>query len=192
MFIYKNNQLEVDPNIVAAIPPIRRIWDRDQTETKEQAMALLSFLYLNYNPKSTFRKQYTVDECPIEIIKQTFPPSLVKWTYQQDKTFQEAVKFYIEYLDLSPERILMEDAERAIYELSTKLRETKTKNKQAILAKVKEAITDLRFLRALVAEEEEKKEATRGNRVVLTREDPDYKPLFVPKLPTREPLPFDQ
>lgn len=192
MFIYKNNQLEVDPNIVAAIPPIRRIWDRDQTENKEQAMALLSFLYLNYNPKSPFRKQYTVDECPIEIIKQTFPISLVKWTYQQDKTFQDAVKFYINYLDLAPERILMEDAERAIYELSTKLRESKTKNKEAILAKVKDAITDLRYLRALVKEEEEKKEATRGNRVVLAREDPDYKPMFVPKLPTREPLPFDE
>lgn len=191
MFTMTNGQLQVDPNLVATIPEIRQIWDRDQTEDKTEALAFLGFVFHLYNPKSTFHRQYTIDQRPYHIIQATFPPHLHKWAHADDPLITRLLKHYHNYLNLSPVRILLEDAERTIFDLSSKLQDVKTKNKQALLKQIRGAVEDLEYLRQKTNDDEEKREATRGNRVILKREDPKYKPLFVPKAINRQPIPFD-
>lgn len=189
MFTYHKttNKIEVDPNVVVAVPELRLIWDRDSTEDKIEAMAFLGFIYFVGNPKSPFRN-YEASERTEKVIEQTFPEHLQKWKSFDDKPVLQAYDKYVKWLDLAPERALLDAAEGAIYELTNKLNSPKTKNKEGLLSKIKTATADIKYLRELVKEEEDKRKETKGGRVILKREDPNYKPMFVPKLAKRPPF----
>lgn len=180
MFQFKNQQLEVDPDLVATIPEIRQIWDRDQTEDKREAMAFFSFVFHTSNPKSPFFG-YDPDVRDTQVILQNFPEELKKWKRHEDKLVLQFRDKYRYYLNLAPERELLKAAERTMADLTVKLNNPKTKNKESYLAKINDLYSDLEKVRERVRSEEAKRTITKGNNEIRKREDPNYKPLYIPK-----------
>lgn len=189
MFTLENDQLALDADLVATVPEFKQLWDEDESADKHEAMAYFRFIYHTNNPKSPYHG-YPGDKRGDHVIAAMFPESMKKWNHKKDKRIAAIADLYYMFLNLSPERQLLDVAEQVLHDTAKELKKGSKKEieeKQMLIEKMHTNFEKVRKLREVVNEEENKlKMDARGNRV-SAREDPNYKPLYVPKSIVRIP-----
>lgn len=89
LFKYEGYEVRVAPEALT-LKPFKKLWDRDKSKTKDNALQELSFLYFYCDPRSDY--QYIVDdEDRLEAVKrgEGFPDD-----WKPDADLQAAVEFY--------------------------------------------------------------------------------------------------
>lgn len=114
LFKYEGYEVKVAPEALT-LTPFKKIWNRDKSKSKEQAMQELAFLYFYCDPRSDY--QYIVDDTDrLEEVRKGlgFPE---KW--KPDTQLKAAVDFYNSFD--SSAGILIKAAARAVQKIQETL-----------------------------------------------------------------------
>jgi hypothetical protein len=170
MFDLINGKVEIDPDLMA-YPPIRELWERDLSSEKSEAFAYLSYIFLFYNPKSSYYKGYPPSVRGIKIVEAFFPDQLKTGEFYQDKIFLQACKVYQESLNLSTMRGVLDFGKQTLYDIQQSLmsQKTKTGTKLNDMRKLNEALEQIARTEKLI-EQDEKDKNVKGNRKLKDRE----------------------
>lgn len=133
LFKYEGYEVTVAPEALA-LKPFKKIWDRDKSKNKEQALLELGFLYFYCDPRSDY--QYiTDDESRLDAVKEGIGFSK---DWKPDIALQAAISFYSTF-DTSA-ALLLKMAARGVDKIQNKLDEltpTDTKSLKEYLTVMK-------------------------------------------------------
>ena len=107
LFRYEGYEVKVAPEALT-LKPFKKLWNRDKSKTKEQAMTELSFLYFYCDPRSDY--QYIIDdEDRMDAVKagEGFAKD-----WEPDALMKEAIAFYSSFD--TPAAILLRAASEAV------------------------------------------------------------------------------
>lgn len=89
LFKYEGYEVRVAPEALT-LKPFKKLWDRDKSKTKDNALQELSFIYFYCDPRSDY--QYIVDdEDRMEAVKEG---EGLPTAWKPDKELQKAIDFY--------------------------------------------------------------------------------------------------
>ena len=91
LFDYKDYKVVLHPDAVA-IPPFRKIWERDKTKTKHKATQELSYIYFVHDFKSPY-SIYPKDERSAKVISEFMKEA----DWKPDAAVRQAVDEYNEF-----------------------------------------------------------------------------------------------
>lgn len=133
LFKYEGYEVTVAPEALS-LKPFKKIWDRDKSKNKEQALLELGFLYFYCDPRSDY--QYiTDDESRLDAVKEGIGFSK---DWKPDAALQAAINFYSTF-DTSA-ALLLKMAARGVDKIQNKLDEltpTDTKSLKEYLTVMK-------------------------------------------------------
>lgn len=116
LFRFEDYTVKIDPEALL-LKPIRRVWDKDKSKDKSNAMRDLAYMYFMYDPRSDY--QYIVDEESRHeqiVIAEGMPKDWKIYT-----ELEEAIKFYRSFETTS--MLLLSDTRAAVDRLRLMLRE---------------------------------------------------------------------
>jgi len=110
LFIYEAYEVKISPEALM-LKPFKKLYDRDKSKSKENAMMELAFCYFYADPRSPYM-DYIDENERLEIIKESegLPE---KWKI--DKDVQAAIDFYKSFTPISSG--LLEDMKVAVMKL---------------------------------------------------------------------------
>lgn len=173
--VNSSGTLEVDP-IAYTLEPLKKLWDRDKTKTKQKAIADIAFIYYTTDYRSTFFNT-PEKERETEVMKHLNIPR----NWNPDDQVRDAQVFYRE-MQKTPALTLLEDAIAGISKLSTYLRDInfdetevnertgEVKPKHDIkkyadtIKQIPSIVNALNELKTAVRKEQEAEKGLRGNR----------------------------
>lgn len=164
-----HNRVVIDPDLMT-IPQFKIIWDRDETTTKEEAYAYISFIFNYYNPRSPFFN-YIESERKKQIVNQIFPEHMKDVELFNDKAFVQASEIYNKMLGLSPMRNVLEVCKMALHEISATLKDAQTDVTVKLnqMSKLTKAFEEYKRAEKLISEDELNSKI-KGARTVRARE----------------------
>lgn len=166
-----NKTFQLDSDLMT-YPQFRRLWERDTTEDKCEAYAYISFIFNFNNPKSPF---YAYPEMTRkeEIIQRLFPEHMKKVgsTMYDDRDLLQANDIYVEHLQLSPYRSVIDTAKQALQSMSIEIKKTDNPIDQKLnyINKITRGMEELKKAEKL-CDEDEINSRVKGRRVVRDRE----------------------
>lgn len=167
--VNKTFQLDAD---LMTYPQFKRIWERDTTEQKEEAYAYISFIFHFYNPKSAFYA-YPETTRKEEIIARLFPEHMktVGSLINDDEDMIKAATIYVDHLQLSPYRSVIDTAKQALQSMSITIKDQDTPIDQKLnyINKITRGMEELKKAEKL-CDEDEINSRVKGRRVVRDRE----------------------
>lgn len=167
--------------VALAIPEFKSIWERDKTETKEQAFQELALIYFIADYKSpyiaTYKEEDLVEKVGLDILK--------KRNFKLDSILTKAYNKYVELQDV-PSMKYLKQSRRAADKLAEYLSEVDYKETDAmgkllndpakiagVLQKMSSIVEDLIKQEKIVALELMQEKELRGKRKKGNREDPE-------------------
>lgn len=133
LFKYEGYEVRVAPEALT-LKPLKKIWERDKSKTKERALQELSFVYFYCDPRSDY--QYIVDdENRLEAVKEG--EGLPK-SWKPDKDLEAAIELYRSF-DTSAALLLKaaNEAVEKVRSLLTELEPDDTKSLKDYLTALK-------------------------------------------------------
>ena len=171
MFELINGQFQLDSDLMA-FAVMRHIWERDPTNNHEEAFAYLSFIFHFYNPKSTYYA-YPEDTRRGEIISREFPERMRNMdnAMATDTELIEAGAFYLEHLQLSPYRSVIDTAKQALQSMSITIKNTDQPmdTRLSFIKKITMGMEELKKAEKF-CNEDEINSKVKGSRIVKDRE----------------------
>lgn len=89
LFKYEGFEVRVAPEALA-LKPLKKLWDRDKSKTKDKANMELAFLYFYCDPRSDY--QYILDD--EDRMKAVMEGIGIPDNWKLDKDMQSAIKLY--------------------------------------------------------------------------------------------------
>ncbi len=115
LFRYEQYKVTISEEAFA-MKPFKQIWNRDKSQSKDRAIAELSYIYFMQDPRSDYQYLVDEDERAKAIIEgEGLPPD-----WKPDKWVKEALKFYNQFKSTSA--LLLEDTRFMIDQYRKKLR----------------------------------------------------------------------
>lgn len=153
-------------------PSFRKIWNRDETPNKDEAYAYIAFIFFYNNPKSPYYA-YSEDERKYRIVESIWPEEMIPLLagINEDKDFMDANYIYLEGLDLSPYRSVIDIAKQALESLARQMKSQSIPIDQKLnnIKKINQGIEELKKAEKL-SEEDEINSRVKGQRKIKKRE----------------------
>ena len=153
-------------------PCFRHLWNRDESENKEEAYAYAAFIFFFNNPKSPYYA-YSEDQRKYEIVKVIWPEHMVPLLadIQDDVIFVECNNTYLDGLNLSPYRAVVDIAKQALETLAREMKDKAIPIDQKLdnIRKINRGIEELKKAEKL-SEEDEINSRVKGQRRIKKRE----------------------
>lgn len=116
LFTYEGYKINIEPEALMLVP-IKKIWERDKSKTKDTALKELAFIYFYSDPRSDY--QYILD--PIKRKKEIKLGEDLPEEWEIDDDLQEAISFYESFIPISAS--LLQDTKMAINKVRLYLRD---------------------------------------------------------------------
>lgn len=168
-----NKSFQLDPDLMT-YPCFRKIWERDTTEDKLEAFAYLAFIFHFNNPKSPYYA-YSEAKRKDEIILRLFPEHMktedLKLNMNNDADLVNASNIYLEDLQLSPYRSVIDSAKQALEMLSSQFKDANITVDQKLgnIAKITRGMEELKKAEKL-CDDDEINSRVKGRRIIKKRE----------------------
>lgn len=180
LFDLNNSRVTFKP-VALAIPEFKALWDRDNTQEKEQAFLELAFVYYACDYKSpyiaNFKEEDVIYKVGLDILK--------KKNFKPDSLLKKAMEKYVEIQDVASMKYLKQ-SRKAADRLAEYLSEVNYKEIDAygklvndpgkiagVLQKMSTIVEDLIKQEKIVALEIMQEGELRGKRKKGNREDPN-------------------
>ena len=176
----KNSKVIISPEALM-IPEFKSLWEKDESEDKEEALKELSYVYFTCDYKSPYLTSMGKDRVRLAVAKDFMKDS----HYKPGLDIEEAIEKYKD-LQVTPSMRLLEASIRTVYNLTNYLEnvdlQERDKNNKPIykptdvtnsLKSIGGIVESLNKVQEQVEREQTSKGTLRGQRQKGNREDPD-------------------